>query len=134
MNCCFPSLSKLTELCQICYNPCSVFEIKIIENDIIICDCCYHKCLKSRLDPDYKLAQTFSEKYKWYSDNELYSIRGPYVLNKWNKVVGDIVNNNIQMRTFLNEECYLCKGQVSTLKETYINGYIYHYECAKLII
>ena len=133
MNCCFP-LNNITELCHICYNPCSIFEIKIIDNDTPICNCCYKIICQEKLNPENKKALLYNEKNKLYINNEMYSLRGPYVLNMWGQIVGDIVNNTIKMRTFLNEVCFLCKGQVSTLKETYINGQIYHYECSKLII
>ena len=143
MDCCLPvnsylplnfCLSNHFKLCDVCYNPCSIFEIKLLEEDTIICNECYNNMSKAKLNPENRKAQSYGEKYKWYSDNELYSIRGPYVLNKWGQIVGDIVNNSIKMRTFLNDICFLCRGPVSTLKETYITGYLYHYECSKLCV
>ena len=131
MDCCFPNNFKL---CDMCYNPCSIFEIKILEDDTVICNECYNNMSKSRLNPENRNAHAYNEKCKWYIDGELYSIRGPYVLNKWGQIVGDIVNNSIKMRTFLNDICFLCKGPVSTLRETYINEQIYHYECSKLCV
>ena len=132
MDCCF-SFTKF-ELCNICYNPCSIFEIKIMANDNPICNCCYKKISREKSNPENKLAYLYSEKHKVFINNEMYSLRGPYVLNIWGSIVGDIVDNKIIMRTFLNEICYFCKCSVSTLKETYINGQIYHYECSKIII
>ena len=130
MNCCFP---YLTQICPICYVPCSLFEIKILNNEHI-CKECYVLINEATLDPDYKSAYSKNEKYKWYINNEIYSIRGTYILNKWGLVVGNVINNKKIMRTFLNEKCFLCKGKVSTLHETYINGYLYHYTCSKICI
>lgn len=135
MNCCFPFMKNhLIQTCEICYNPCSIFEIKIIDEQLVTCKECYKKHVEARLDPEYKVAITFNEKYKWYSDHDLYSIRGHYVLDKWGLIVGDIKNDTIVMRTFLKECCFLCKGKVAELKDVYINGYLYHYECSKLCI
>jgi hypothetical protein len=60
--------------------------------------------------------------------------RCKYIINNWGLVIGDIVNNKAQMRTFLPNNCFLCKGRVCTLHETHINGYLYHYTCSKLCI
>ena len=136
MDWCFPQFMKnhLIETCEICYSPCSIFEIKVIKNNTPLCNECYVKICNSQLNPENKKAQNYNEKCKWYSKNELYSLRGPYVTNRWEQIVGDIVDNKIKMRIFLKDVCFLCKQPVSTLKETYINDYIYHYECSKLCI
>ena len=130
MNCCFP---YLMQMCPICYNPCSLFELISI-NDDAICAGCYKLINEAKLDPDYKKAHKYNEKYKWYIDTELYRVRGSYILNKWGLVVGDIINNKVIMRTFLPNNCFLCKGKVCNLHETHINGYLYHYTCSKLTI
>ena len=131
MDCCFP---PLFELCNICYCPCSIFQTNIIENELSICNDCYYKVNMAKLDPEYKRAHQYDEKCKWHSGKEMYSLCGPYALNKWGQVVGDIVDNKILLRTFLPGVCFLCKGKVSTLKEVYIHGYLFHYECSKLCI
>jgi len=130
MSCCCP---YLTQFCQFCYEPCSIFEIKTLNNDHM-CATCYKLVNQAKIDPDYKKAHEHNEKYKWYINNELYSVRGNYILNKWGLVVGDIVNNKPLMRTFLQDLCFLCRGKVSTIHETYLNGYLYHYSCSKLCI
>ena len=131
MDCCFPAL---IQTCEICYSPCSIFEIKVINDDVSICKDCYVKIGKAALNPENKNATKYNEKCKWYSKNNVYSMRGPYVLDKWGQIVGDIVQNEVIMRTFFLEVCFLCKGQVSIFKEVYISGYLYHYECSKLCI
>ena len=130
MNCCFP---HLTQLCPFCSIPCSLFEIKTF-NNAHICATCYKLMNEAKLDPDYKHAFAVNEKYKWYIDNEMYSVRGKYIVNKWGLVVGDIVNEKPIMRTFLPDVCFLCKVKVATVHETHINGYLYHYTCSKFCI
>ena len=99
MSCCCP---YLTQFCQFCYEPCSIFEIKTLNNDHM-CATCYKLVNQAKIDPDYKKAHEHNEKYKWYINNELYSVRGNYLLNKYpgETVVLDEVDRTLLKIHFL---------------------------------
>ena len=134
MHCCLPNyfFSHLTQMCEICHTNCSLFEIKIINNEQPVCKSCYILIQKAMLCPDYRVAREYPEKYKIYMNNDMYSVRGKYVLNKWGLVIGDVIQKKIRLRVFMDIPCFLCKGPVTINNECYINGYLYHYECSKL--
>lgn len=133
---CMPNLfvSRYNQICNICSKNCSLFEIKIINNEQPVCNSCYTLIEKANLNPENKKAFMYPEKYKLYIKNDMYSVRGNYVINKWNIIIGDIINKKVQFRVFIDMPCFLCKGNVSLNNECYIDGYLYHYECSLLCV
>jgi hypothetical protein len=130
MTCCFP---QFIQICSVCLSPCSLFDIKTL-NDEQICKDCFLQIEQAKLNPDYKKTSELTEKYKIYYNNEIYSVKGTYIINKWCVVIGDLKNGKIELRTFLDTPCVLCKGLIRKNKECYIDGRSYHYECSILIV
>jgi uncharacterized protein YutD len=130
MTCCFP---QFIQICSVCLSPCSLFDIKTL-NDEQLCKECIIKIEEAKLTPDYKKTCQLVEKYKIFYNNEFYSVKGNYIINKWGLIIGDLKQGKIELRVFLDTPCFLCKGLIEKNKECSIEKQVYHYECSILLI